>query len=57
MSNTIKILPHYTYSDYVQWEGKWEVIDGVPYAMSHSPAPRYQFVSASFCLLIVFTAS
>jgi hypothetical protein len=39
MSNAIKILPHYTYADYVQWEGKWEVIDGVPHAMSPAPRP------------------
>jgi Uma2 family endonuclease len=45
MSNAIKILPHYTYDDYVKWEGKWEVIEGVPYAMSPSPAPRHQIVA------------
>lgn len=45
MSNAIKILPHYTYDDYVAWEGKWEVIDGVPYAMSPAPVPRHQIIS------------
>lgn len=47
MSNAIKILPHYTYADYVQWEGKWEVIDGIPYAMSPAPEPKHQAVSAN----------
>ncbi len=26
--------PHYTYNDYCQWEGKWELIEGIPYALS-----------------------
>ena len=28
-----KYLPHYTYDDYYQWDGNWELIYGVPYAM------------------------
>ncbi|SMN00945.1 hypothetical protein SPONN_2055 [uncultured Candidatus Thioglobus sp.] len=23
-------LPNYTYDDYAQWQGKWELIEGVP---------------------------
>jgi len=38
----IEDLPHYTYQDYVQWEGRWELIDGIPYAMSPSPMKRHQ---------------
>lgn len=47
MNSAVKILPHYTYSDYVQWEGKWEVIDGIPYAMSPAPVPKHQVISAN----------
>jgi len=47
MSNAIRILPHYTYDDYVLWEGKWEVIEGLPYAMSPAPLPRHQIVASS----------
>ncbi|HMW65304.1 MAG TPA: Uma2 family endonuclease [Chitinophagaceae bacterium] len=47
MSNAIKILPHYTYADYVQWEGKWEVIDGVPHAMSPALVPGHQIVAGN----------
>ncbi len=47
MGNAVKILPHYTYADYVQWEGKWEVIDGIPYAMSPAPVPKHQLVAAN----------
>lgn len=38
-------LPCYTYSDYVQWEGRWELICGVPHAMSPAPGIAHQSVS------------
>ena len=38
-------LPHYTYDDYVQWEGKWEIIKGIPYAMTPSPSKKHQMLS------------
>ena len=47
MSSVIKILPHYTYDDYCQWEGRWELIEGIPYAMSPAPSPRHQWISAN----------
>jgi len=34
-----KYLPNYTYEDYCQWEGQWELIEGIPYAMSPLPIP------------------
>lgn len=37
-----KIIPHYTYEDWVHWEGKWELIEGHPIAMSPTPIPRHQ---------------
>lgn len=46
MSNAIKILPHYTYDDYILWEGKWEVIEGVPLAMSPAPLLKHQLVAS-----------
>ncbi len=38
-------LPHYTYDDYVQWEGRWELICGVAHAMSPSPSVTHQSIS------------
>ena len=38
-------LPHYTYSDYKQWDGRWELIEGIPYAMTPSPGFRHQRIS------------
>ena len=34
---TIDELPHYSYQDYRRWEGDWELIEGIPYAMTPSP--------------------
>jgi len=38
-------LPRYTYEDYKRWEGKWELLEGIPYAMSPSPSWKHQAVS------------
>jgi len=52
MGITQKILPHYTYEDYKIWEGKWELIDGFPIAMSLSPVPKHQLAAASLIIEI-----
>ena len=47
MSIAEKYRPHYTYEDYCQWEGKWELIEGMPYAMSPAPIPAHQRVNST----------
>ena len=47
MSIAEKYRPHYTYDDYCLWEGRWELIEGMPYAMSPAPTPRHQMVLTS----------
>lgn len=37
----IKYVPHYTYEDYVKWQGDWELVEGIPYAMA-SPTRLHQ---------------
>ncbi len=41
-----RLLPNYSYEDYLLWEGEWEVIDGIPYATTPMPAPRHQRISS-----------
>lgn len=41
----IDYIPRYTYSDYINWEGRWELIDGVAYAMTPLPVIEHQEVS------------
>lgn len=40
-------IPKYTYDDYVNWEGRWELINGIPYAMSPLPVYKHQKVSGN----------
>ncbi|MFA5234912.1 MAG: Uma2 family endonuclease [Sulfurimonas sp.] len=40
-------IPRYTYDDYKQWEGEWELISGVAYAMSPAPMIKHQSISAN----------
>lgn len=47
-----RIFPHYTYDDWVHWEGKWELIEGIAHAMSPAPVPNHQRIS--FNLKIAF---
>lgn len=47
MSIADKYRPYYTYDDYCQWEGNWELIEGMPYAMSPAPVPAHQTINAN----------
>src|SRR5215213_668922 len=46
MSIANNIIPHYTYDDWVHWEGVWELIEGHPIAMSPTPVPSHQKIAA-----------
>ena len=37
---------NYTYDDYKQWEGDWELIEGVPFAMSPAPVRKHQSLAS-----------
>ncbi len=39
-------LPHYTYDDYIIWDGDWELISGTPYAMSPAPSITHQEINS-----------
>jgi len=38
----LEYLPRYTIKDYNLWEGDWELIKGVPFAMAPSPVKKHQ---------------
>ncbi len=42
----VEDLPHYTYDDYTHWEGRWELIRGVPFAMVPMPRIKHQRLSS-----------
>ncbi len=41
----LEYLPHYTYDDYVRFEGQWELIGGIPYNMAPAPMKQHQRIS------------
>jgi len=43
-----KYPPRYTYEDYKLWEGDWELVEGIPYAMAPSPFGKHQKVAFDF---------
>lgn len=47
MSLAPKILPNYTYEDYLRWEGRWEIIDGIAYDMSPAARPEHQVIASN----------
>ena len=52
MPPAIDYLPHYTYEDYRQWEGDWELIEGIPYAMAPSPGIAHQTLNGRLSQLL-----
>ncbi len=48
----IEDLPHYRYDDYLQWEGRWELIGGVPWAMTPAPGIQHQAISQNIAVVL-----
>lgn len=49
---TPRDLPHYVYEDYEQWEGRWELIEGIAYSMVPSPSYQHQRISQEIARLL-----
>jgi len=39
-------IEYYTYEDYKKWEGDWELIGGIPMAMSPAPMRKHQSIAS-----------
>lgn len=50
--HAIKYIPRYTVEDYRQWEGDWELWDGIPVAMSPIPFGRHQWAATRLAAMI-----
>jgi Uma2 family endonuclease len=46
---SIKYIPRFTYEEYKTWEGQWELIDGVPFAMTLLPSLNHQDINLNIC--------
>ncbi len=47
-----RYLPVYTVDDYNKWKGDWELIDGIPFAMTPSPLGKHQKITGKIVTLI-----
>jgi Uma2 family endonuclease len=49
-STALKLEPKFNYADYRTWpdDERWELIDGVPFAMTPAPRTRHQRISLKF---------
>jgi Uma2 family endonuclease len=48
MSTARRYVPRYSWDDYRQWQGDWQLIDGVAIAMTPSPFGRHEQIVANF---------
>jgi Uma2 family endonuclease len=46
----------YTYRDYLEWEGEWELIEGVAYAMAPAPLIKHQELAGNILAALKETA-
>lgn len=49
--HALRSLPNYSYDDYCQWEGQWELIDGIAYAMASASDPKHQYMNGKLAWL------
>ena len=46
-------IKHYTYEDYKLWEGKWELYEGYPVAMSPAPMIKHQTIAYAIAARLI----
>lgn len=52
MTAAKRLLTDYTVDDYRQWDGDWELWDGIAVAMTPSPFGRHQALAARFAWML-----
>ena len=52
MTEALKLEPRYTYQDYIEWEDRYELIDGIAYAMAPAPMPIHQKILFSVAKIL-----
>ena len=46
-------IPRYTIEDYKQWQGDWELIEGIPFAITPSPFGKHQKIISKLSYLLL----
>ncbi len=52
MSSAVKYQPSYSIKDYEQWDGDWELWNGIAVSMSPSAVPEHQYLASRLTILI-----
>ncbi|MEP7267349.1 MAG: Uma2 family endonuclease [Saprospiraceae bacterium] len=52
MSLALKYPPHNTVEEWRHWEGRWELIEGMPYNMSPAPSKRHQQINLELAIIL-----
>jgi Uma2 family endonuclease len=52
---SVAALLNYTYDDYMQWEGEWELIDGAPVSMAPAPMRIHQNIATEILFALKST--
>ena len=46
--SSVAYIPRYTIADYLQWEGDWELWEGIPVSMAPSLGYHHQIATTGF---------
>lgn len=49
---SVASLLHYTYDDYANWEGDWELIEGIPVSMAPAPVKIHQRIAGEIFMAL-----
>jgi Uma2 family endonuclease len=49
---SLAAILNYTYDDYCNWEGEWELIDGIAVSMSPAPVKKHQRLAGEIFILL-----
>jgi len=49
---SVAAILNYTYDDYFQWEGEWELIEGIPVSMAPAPVKIHQRLAAEMFMAL-----
>jgi len=49
---SLAAIVNYTYDDYCNWEGEWELIDGIAVSMSPAPVKKHQRLAGEIFILL-----
>ncbi len=53
MRHTARHARLFSYTDFLAWDGRWELIDGEPFSMAPAPTIRHQIILQNLWIVLV----